>query len=68
MMTEEVMYQLHLRLSQTNTRGDFEKGIINNFEVAFDSCPSVLEGLQLGVRFSLMERIAMAKISNDKDH
>jgi hypothetical protein len=40
MMTEEVMYQLGLRLSQTNTRGEFAKGIINNLEVAFDSCPS----------------------------
>jgi hypothetical protein len=39
-MTEEVMYQLGLNLSQTNTGGDFAKGIINNLEVAFDSCPS----------------------------
>jgi hypothetical protein len=40
MMTEEVMHQLGLSLSQANTRGDFAKGIINNLEVAFDSCPS----------------------------
>ena len=40
MMTEEVMYQLGLSLSQTNTGGDFAEGIINNLEVAFDSCPS----------------------------
>jgi hypothetical protein len=40
MMTEEVMYQLGLSLSQTNTRGDFAKGVINNLEVTFDSCPS----------------------------
>jgi hypothetical protein len=39
-MKEEVMYQLGLRLSQTNTGGDFEKGIIKNLEVAFDSRPS----------------------------
>jgi ribonuclease HI len=40
MMTEEVMYQLGLSLSQTNTGGDFAKGVINNLEVAFDSCPN----------------------------
>jgi ribonuclease HI len=40
MMMEEVMCQLGLILSQTNTGGDFAKGIINNLEVAFDSCPS----------------------------
>jgi hypothetical protein len=39
MMTEEVMYQLGLSLSQTNTKGDFAKGIINNLEVSFNSCP-----------------------------
>jgi hypothetical protein len=39
-MMEDVMNQLGLSLSQTNTRGDFAKGIINNLEVAFDSYPS----------------------------
>ena len=40
MMTEEVMHQLGLKISQANTGGDFAKGIINNLEVVFDSCPS----------------------------
>jgi hypothetical protein len=40
MMMEEVMYRLGLSLSQTNTEGDFAKGIINNLEVAFNSCPN----------------------------
>jgi hypothetical protein len=40
MMIEEVMYQLGLSLSQTNAGGDFAKGVINNLEVAFDSCPN----------------------------
>jgi hypothetical protein len=39
-MTEEVMQQLGLKISQANTRDNFAKGIINNLEVAFDSCPS----------------------------
>jgi hypothetical protein len=39
-MMKEVMYQLGLSLSQTNIRGDFAKGVINNLEVDFDSCPS----------------------------
>jgi hypothetical protein len=40
MMKKEFMYQLGLSLSQTNTGGDFAKGIINNLEVAFDSYSS----------------------------
>jgi ribonuclease HI len=40
MMTEEVMCQLGLTPSQTNTGDDFARGIINNLEVAFNSCPS----------------------------
>jgi ribonuclease HI len=37
MMTEEVMCQLGLTPSQTNTEDDFARGIINNLEVAFNS-------------------------------
>jgi hypothetical protein len=40
MMTEEVICQLGMSLSQTNVGGDFAKGAINNLEVAFDSYPS----------------------------
>ena len=39
-MTEEIMHQLGLKISRENTRDNFTKGIINNLEVAFDSCPS----------------------------
>jgi hypothetical protein len=39
-MTKEVMHQLGLKISRENTRDSFAKGIINNLEVAFDSCPS----------------------------
>jgi hypothetical protein len=34
-MTEEIMQQLGLSLSQSNTRGGFAKGIIKELEVAF---------------------------------
>jgi hypothetical protein len=37
-MTEEVMQQLGLEISQTNTKDDFVKGTIKDLEVAFDSC------------------------------
>jgi hypothetical protein len=39
-MTEEVMHQLGLNLSQPNAQGGFAKGIIKNLNVAFNSCPS----------------------------
>jgi hypothetical protein len=39
-MTEEIMHQLGLSLSQPNARGDFAKGVIKDLEVAFNSCPS----------------------------
>jgi hypothetical protein len=39
-MTEKIMHRLGLRLSQPNTKGGFEKGIIKDLDVAFDSCPS----------------------------
>jgi hypothetical protein len=39
-MTEEIMHQLGLSLSQPNARGGFAKGIIKYLEVAFDSFPS----------------------------
>jgi hypothetical protein len=39
-MTEEVMHQLGLSLSQPNAKGGFAKGIIKNLNVAFESCPS----------------------------
>jgi hypothetical protein len=38
-MTEEVMRQLGLKISRTNTKDDFVKGAIKDLEVAFDSCP-----------------------------
>ena len=34
------MQQLGLEISQANTIDNFAKGIINNLEVAFDSCPN----------------------------
>jgi hypothetical protein len=39
-MTEEVMHQLGLSLSQPNDQGHFAKGIIKNLNVSFDSFPS----------------------------
>ena len=39
-MTEEVMHQLGLSLSQPNAQGDFAKGIIKDLNVAFNSFPS----------------------------
>jgi hypothetical protein len=39
-MTEKVMHQLGLSVSQPNTRGDFAKGIIKDLNVAFESFPS----------------------------
>jgi hypothetical protein len=39
-MTEEIMHQLGLILSQPNAKGGFAKGVIKDLEVAFDSCPS----------------------------
>jgi ribonuclease HI len=37
-MTEEVMQQLGLKISQINTKDDFVKGAIKYLEVSFDSC------------------------------
>jgi ribonuclease HI len=39
-MTEEIMHQLGLNLSQPNAKGGFAKGDIKYLEVSFDSCPS----------------------------
>jgi hypothetical protein len=36
-MTEEVMQQLGLKISQINTKDDFVKGAIKDLEVSFDS-------------------------------
>jgi hypothetical protein len=38
-MTEEVMQQLGLKISQFNTKDNFVKGAIKDLEVAFDSYP-----------------------------
>jgi ribonuclease HI len=39
-MTEEIMQQLGLSLSQSNVGGGFAKGVIKELEIAFNSCPS----------------------------
>jgi hypothetical protein len=38
-MTGEVMERLGLKVSLSNTTDNFFKGVINDLEVAFDSCP-----------------------------
>jgi hypothetical protein len=38
-MTEEVMQQLGLKISHTNTKDDFVKGAIKDLQVVFDSHP-----------------------------
>ena len=39
-VTERVMHQLELSLSQPNTQGGFAKGIVKNLNVTFNSFPS----------------------------
>jgi len=39
-MTKEVLHQLDLNLSQTNTKRGFAKGIVKKLEFSFESFPS----------------------------
>jgi hypothetical protein len=60
-MTEEVMHQLGLSISQPNTQGGFTRVIIKYLSVAFHACPnspftidvSVIDTLSIGEFYSV---------------